>query len=305
MPSWKLFSPDSSKGFSLVELLVAMTIGSVMCAMAVGGILANRKLYQHDLARTRLTQNLRSSMEYLGVNIREAGENLPLSVPAVELINGINGASDELIVRRSMIDEVLKLCQPIAAGSGVSRVYFAHIGEEAGCTFDTNLQNYSAWRDYRIEQGGTVSVYIYDPYSQLGEFFKITGEDQQISSLALIRNGGAFVNSYSVGQSALFLMEEWHFRVGDDWEGDPVFQIIENDDVANPKNVTHGLTSFQVRIFKTDGTVVEEFSRTDQWVDIASIEVTISGREIVSDAQHTEIASTYSARFFPRNILSH
>ena len=305
MPAWRRYIRASASGFSLVELLVAITIGSVMCAMAVSGVLANRKLYQHDLARTRLTQDLRSSLEFLGVNIREAGENLPESVPAVEVVDGADGAPDELILRRSLIDEVPKLCQPISAGSAITSIYFAYPGTEAGCTYSANEGNYQAWYDYRVAHDGVIDAYIYDPYTQLGEFFEVTGEAKGVSMMSLVRSSGSFANAYTVGQSTLFVMEEWHFLVSNDLEGNPIFQIIENGDSANPRNVTHGVTDFQVVVHMTDGTTKDGFSRTDAWVDIVSIEITISGREEVSDVTKTALTASYNTRFFPRNILSH
>ena len=154
------YTPSCDRGFTLVELLVANLLGVIVVGMTISVVLQNRDLYQHDITRTRLNQNLRSALDVIGINAREAGENLPAGFPAVEVIDG---PPDELILRRNLIDEVLKLCQPITAGSGPGPAYFSAVGSEPGCSYADQTANYDAWRQERLDRGGVVSAYIYDP----------------------------------------------------------------------------------------------------------------------------------------------
>src|SRR5690606_12792998 len=129
-----------NSGFTLVELMVAAGIGLGLLAATAGVVLSNRGLFNIDMVRTRLNQNLRSSLDIIGMNVREAGENLPGSFPAVELING-NDEPDELVLRRNLVDEVLKLCVVIDIGTAAPFI-FAIPGTTQGCTYDDQQVNY-------------------------------------------------------------------------------------------------------------------------------------------------------------------
>ena len=50
---------------------------------AIGGTLSLRSLYAIDLSRTRLNQDMRSSIDFVGVYLRQAGERLPSGVLAI------------------------------------------------------------------------------------------------------------------------------------------------------------------------------------------------------------------------------
>lgn len=308
---YKRFLPNlNNKGYSLIELLVAVTLGMIICGMSLSAILANRKLYQYDLVRTRINQNLRSAMDLVGVNIREAGENLSASFPAVELINGINGGPDELILRRSLVDEVLKLCLPISHGASITDIYFAYPTTEPGCTYTDQQHNYDVWRQYRLDYEAnqateiqpSPAVMIYDPTQLIGEFFDYESEASAGSNMYIIRPPGTFLHSYTVGQTALFLMEEWRFRIDTDLNFEPVLQVIQNGNAANPLNVSYNISDFQVSIILSDKTEVNSFAASDNWTNIRAIKVTLIGEET---SLGNKVKREYTSTFFPRNILSH
>lgn len=293
---------DYDKGFTLVELLVAMMLGAIMTAMSLAAILSNRRLYQHDLVKTRLNQDLRSAMDLLGTNIREAGENLAQTFPSVEIIDGV-GNPDELVLRRSLMDEVLKLCQPISTGSCSSQIYFAYSTTEPGCSYTDQEHNYNTWHDYRVANGGSIKVYIYDPSTQLGEFFDYSGEASTSSTRLIERSGGSWANSYTVGQTGVYIIEEWRFKIGQD----PMmlqnsFQVVENAQDSNPMTIIFSATDFQISAHLSDGSEVTSFAPSDDWTNINALEVTITGEE---STMGETIRKSYTSRFFPRNILSH
>ena len=73
------------KGFTLVELLVCLFLSVLIIALLCQTILANNRLYKGDIVRTNLNQDLKSAMVILSSTIKEAGENLAGTFPAVEL----------------------------------------------------------------------------------------------------------------------------------------------------------------------------------------------------------------------------
>ncbi len=308
---YKLFLPNlnsnrDNRGFTLVELLVANLLGLLMIGLAISVTLGNRDAFQYDLARTKLNQNLRSGIDLLGVNVREAGENLPPTVPAIELVDGSSGQPDQLVLRRNLIDEVLKLCDPISSGSTSSEVYFANSSGEPGCSYSDQTQNFNAWQAQRTSQGGTSYAYIFDPATQVGEVFEFDSEVDGGTEYYIERTSGSWQNDYNVGLTAIYIIEEWRFQqVDDPYDSSSpkdLFQVIENSQTSTPFTVVYGITDFQVEIVDTLGNTYLDFSPTDEWTDIEYVHIVLSGEE---KSNRGNINRELEARFFPRNILSH
>src|SRR5210317_2077271 len=119
----KRFSLSCSKGFTLPELMVAMAITSFVAGMALTLALSSHDTIETDQNRTEINQNLRSGMDLLGINVRQAGERLPEDVPAIQVVNGDDGAPDEILLRKNMMDHVLPVCKDINAGSAADTIY--------------------------------------------------------------------------------------------------------------------------------------------------------------------------------------
>ena len=99
---------NSTEGVTLVELLLAITIGTFILTVILTITLANRNLYNADETRTQVNQNLRSAMAIVGNDVRIAGERLSprtnVGLPAVEVVGGT-----QLIMRRNLLDDTLSM----------------------------------------------------------------------------------------------------------------------------------------------------------------------------------------------------
>lgn len=292
----------SSKGFTLLELLVTSALGLILLSLIVGITMSLRSLYSLDLVRTDLNQNLRGSLDLLGINIREAGENFSPSFPAVELQDGSPDTADILTLRRNLVDEVLKLCVAISAGTATTTVYFAASGTDPGCAYSAQLHNYNSWRTYRLAQGGAVKAFIYNSTTKEGEFFDYTSESDTGTAFYIQRSGGSWAHDYDIDSTSLYLLEQWEFLLDTSTPGEGLFQVVQNEDLDSPLNIAFGIRDFQVQITLQDSTVKETFTRDDTWTDIKLVTVSLSGRTIL---QGKNIDRTLSGQFFPRNILSH
>jgi Tfp pilus assembly protein PilW len=73
---------SEERGQSMVELLVSASIGMAISGLMLTTTMATQRLYQVDIIQTRLEQNLRGAMDMIGMDAREAGENLPEGFPA-------------------------------------------------------------------------------------------------------------------------------------------------------------------------------------------------------------------------------
>lgn len=304
--NWKRSTRDSTDGFSVVEILVAMTITSVFAAAALSIAFSTQGLLEADERRTTVNQNLRAGIDLLGIDIRQAGERLAGDAPAIQILDGVSGASDRLMLRRNQLDYVMPLCKDIHGGSAADSVFVAKLNTSgpvpSGCypVPDSNgdgwPDNLEVWRDYRIANGGSVLAYIHNPITGLGEFFIYDAED---SSTFLLHkaNGDSWQNDYLMNQDPrLYILEQREYRLLDG-----VLQCIVNDDTAGALNLVSHIEDFQVQAIFNDGSMQQTFGGTDDWVRLQSLEVQLVGQ---IEGKNTRFERTLTSRFFPRNVLS-
>src|SRR5262245_36038760 len=105
-------SRSCASGFSLLEMLVAMSVVLLVAAAAMSMAQSSRRLYNSDGARVAVDQNLGIGMNMLGIDVRQAGERVQADLPAIEIVDGVSGP-DTLIIRRSLLDAVLPVCKTI------------------------------------------------------------------------------------------------------------------------------------------------------------------------------------------------
>ena len=288
---------------TILELLVATTLGLLLMGMTVSATLSNRQAFGYDIARTRLNQSLRGAFDLLASEMRQAGERLAPGFPAVEIVNGTSGESDELILRRNLRDEVLTLCEAITTMSGRDvRISTTNSGAPPACTYGSQRVNYDAWAAYRDEQpGDTTLAYIYDFTTHVGEFFNYTEEFDSGSVLGIRRDSGNFSNAYSASTTAVYLLREWRFKLSTTPGQTDLLQIVQDGDTDNPFKVAFGLDSFDVTARMQDGSTLTEFTSSNAWTLLSAVEISLSGSDTY---RGRPIATTLTTRLFPRNILS-
>ena len=296
---------DSSDGFSVLELLVAMAIFLVVGAAALSLALSARGVFEQDQQRTTINQNLRSGIDLLGIDVRQAGERMPGNAPAIEMVNGTSGAPDQLILRRNLIDFVLPVCKNINSTSAADAVFMAKKGGGSvppGCApvpdsdGDGWPDNLGAWRNYRLAHGGSVLAYIYNPVTHEGEFF--TYDDEDKSDMHLHRlNTENWHRDYPVSQQPrIYIIEQKRYLQSGD-----VLQYVFNEDTDHPYNLVNHLENFQTRGLLDDGTAVDTMPPSSDWTHLQSVEVRLVGASTFSGRT---LRRSLVSRFFPRNILS-
>lgn len=283
---------------------MALLVGTTIAASTVGLAMSSENLFQSSKRRTSVSQALRSSLDVVGNEIRAAGILLPADFVAMEVIDGPFGTPDELVLRRNLISTVMPLCADLASGTIRDEVAIADGGgtPPPGCVplpdgdGDTFPDNMDIWRDDRIARGGTVSAYIYNPTTRVGEFFDYDAEDAATFELS-VGDGGTWANDYTVAQqSRIYLLEEQRFRLTGD-----LLEMVIDEDAANPLGISDLVEDFQVNVIFTDGTKAASLGAADDWGDVETIELTIDGA--VTKRGRTS-RGVLSARFNPRNVLS-
>ncbi len=294
---------NSDSGMTLVELLVATTVGLVLTGLTVGVTLRNRDLLQMDLVRVSLNDNLRAGLDLIGVNIRQSGENLSSVFPAIEVLNGADGAPDELILRRSLLDESIYVCRALPDTSA-NRVYFAiNVPDpESGCIYSSTATTHDSWSELLASTEDELSVYLlHEGTKDLYRYTLAEVVDDTAGAERYIETAAAVTQILPALGASGYLLEEWHFRVIQDASGENLLQLIQNGDTDNPLNVVSGITDLQIAVRMSDGTTQDAFPKTDRWTEIEAVEIQLTGNDTY---RNQPIARTLTASYFPRNILS-
>lgn len=316
-------------GFSIVEMLIALVVTLVVTAGALTLALSSRNLFALDAARTRLNESIRGSRDFLMADIRQVGERLSPTFPAIEIINGEDlpsgqpGDPDRLVLRRNLVDTTLRSCRDV---DGTDRkIYISGLGEDddidddprPGCVAvpdndgDGWADNHQVWRDYRLSSGElidarlTVPAYLYNPQTGEGEFFLYHGDDRDEAYIETV-SGHSWTYEYPVEDlPQIFLLEERRYQL----DGD-LLQLVVNQDEVHPLNLVDGIEEFQLRarfrIPAPPAAPVEpapwdSFGHGDDWTVLRAIEVRVHGRVIFKDES---IEREWSSEILPRNVLS-
>lgn len=292
--------PSSADGFSLVELLVSMSVMLAITAATLSLSVSTRGVYEADEARTQLNQKLRSALDIIANDLRQAGERLPGDFPAIEIIDGGAGVPDRIVVRRGLLDVVLPLCAD-HIGSDPNVFVAATATPPPGCTpladddgdgFPDNIGN---WRTARLAAGGTLRAYIYDPVSRNGEYFDYTNEDAATLS---IRRGDAigWAHDYLVvNLSRIYILEERTYTLS----GTTLQLTI--DGTPTTLDIVDSIDDLQALVNLQDGTTQASLGTADLWAQLASIEVSLVG---VGRHRDAPLVRELSTAVFPRNVLS-
>lgn len=292
-------------GMTIVELLVASTLSMIIFGMGLSATIASRNTYSYDILRTRLNQNIRSAFEIINTELRQTGERLPTGFPALEIIDGGGNASDQLILRRNLLDETLTVCQNITPSTAGGYVYITSTtaGLPPACTFGTQTSNYNSWRNYRLaNSSGVIQAYIYDFASKKGQFFYYDSEtDNNISVQRIHNQNGSWANTYTAISSSAYILSEWAFAKSTVSGQTDLLQIIQNQDTANIQSIIYGITDIQFKAIMQDDSIKNSFSSSDSWTQIKAIEISITGTD---SYRGRVLSSTLTTRLFPRNVLS-
>lgn len=251
------------QGFTLIELLVAAALALVVVGLALSMVLSSRNVFSLDRARTNVNQNLRSGMDIVTADIRQAGERVGPSVPAITVQKSSTGG-DTLILQRNLLDTTLPVCKDISAGSNADAVAVADAsigknhtnpntackGKAKGNWADGAANALQAWEDYRTAYGvpnnssgkKAFQAYIYDPQTGKGEYFYVDATDSSKMHIHRENGYGAWKHTYKASDQAFVYVKDQRTYSLD--TTDHTLQLTVND--GSPQNVVAGIQGFTV-----------------------------------------------------------
>jgi type IV pilus assembly protein PilW len=277
-------SPDSNKGFTLVELLVTTLIASVVLGLSLSLITDQRKQYVTNQVRSENNQTLRAGLDLIGTDIKITGDYLEsdAELPVVSVIN--NSSGDQLVLQRKMIPDVLSLCAPLSGSETVLTV--AKNPPETGCgSFSDGNTNQltdtlDAFKNYRCGIDGAAActartapptvgscidecvwAYIHDPVNDRGEFFKYGYEafNNTSGTLNYIYKGndGDWQYSYTYDSTnkannpVIYILEERLYSLNNT---DKVLELTTNRQTSDVKRLVNKVDNFQVQVSRLTST---------------------------------------------------
>jgi len=286
---------------------VALTVTVLVSAAVMSLAFSAQAVFETDKHRTTVNQNLRSGIDLLGIDVRQAGERLPGDAPAVEIIDGEHDGPDRLILRRNQLDVVLPVCNlKISAGSAtdalfssrrdVTHKYPPGCAPAADSDSDGWPDNLGAWRDYRIDNGGVITAYLHNPTTDEGEFFLYDAEDNSTMHIHKL-NTDKWEYTYDLVDSPrIYILEQKEFFLEDG-----VLKCIVNGNTDSVLNLVSHIRDFQCRAVFRDGTIQTAMGSADDWGALEAVEVWLSAE---SEWKGRAVDNTLVTRFFPRNVMS-
>jgi len=287
-------------GFTLLEMLFAISISGVAMAMVVSFMVTSQNTYAEDVVRTRINSNLRTAMDVIALNIRQAGEKSPKRFDVIKLEDGASGASDRLVLRRVLYSGALTLCHDRHPGATELPVTSSHDWDRDKECVPGNSENIrNDFIDMRTDNGGTLKIFIIDKITLESEFLDYTGERFHYKQDRLITS--PITKSYDKKDANFYIIEEWAYELD---QSTNTLMLFKNGDTANGEALVFGVTDFQVKIEMFGDVFLDEYDTSNSpyfWKNIRGVEIVLSGEEVRKNRTFT---SSITSTYFPRNVLS-
>ncbi|WP_027480967.1 PilW family protein [Deinococcus pimensis] len=297
-----------TQGFTLTETLVALAVGAVVLGAAFGIGVGTRDTLYSDQVRGANEQNLRSTLEYVGLELRDAGHLMSKPAASVEVIDGRTGSRDTdiLIVRRGLVDAPGLLCGNITAGweryvtLGV-RGDVQNLPQACAASGDNDGNGYDdlvdLWRAARLATGvpdqwaqKTLRILIFEPST--GNTDTLTYFDEERFDpngrwYGITTRAGAKFTYYPTYANPITVsvVEERRF-------------FLQNGDLVMTLNggpaqtVAAGVESFDAAALLTDGTVMNGFRMTNvTYRSLLGLRVTVTGAATLRNRTSTRALS--------------
>ncbi|MDD3732164.1 MAG: prepilin-type N-terminal cleavage/methylation domain-containing protein [candidate division Zixibacteria bacterium] len=260
-----------SDGFSLLEVLIALTVTSIITLAVFRAYVTQHKNYMTQDDITEIQQNARVVIDELTRHIRMAGNQLPQGLQGITPAN-TNPDTITLTYRTNNCDSYLSSAMPLPSA-------------ELKCGADVSCFHDDQW------------VYIFEPDSGGGEWFLIT--HVQTGSKHIQHNTMPLSKCY--GADAILLsMNQIKFFV--DHTTDPQHPTLMMQlPGQTPQIFADNITDLQFQYKLKNGTIVDQPVLIN---DVTEVLISVTGRSRNPDYEATIVAEDPNSGYRLRTYTS-
>ena len=268
-------------GFSLIELLVTITLVSSVLASAGGLLVTSRRSIDREIIRVEATQALRAVLDTLARDLRLGGACLPMNGDFVALSGNDAGVADSIVTRHGLVRLDLT-CVRTAL-----RTELLQAGSELAVDSADGFAP-DMW------------VYIRHP-NGTGEFFSITDAQAAVRTL---HKSTTLSKDYPIG-SGVYAVDQREYATDTADPTFPTLTIASNG--APPIPFAFGVEELDIQYQLARNCpacdVVDIPVTNAEWALVTEIDVGVTVRSRVADAEGQYFRRSGRIKAKPRNLL--
>lgn len=311
------------RGLTLVELLVTLALAVVVLTVAAQMFAGSSRLVESDTGRVMALQNGQTALDMIVNDARQAGENMTVTGPALE-VSGIEFGTlapgrGYLTIRRNIPAEVQVQRLPVC-GRPANRKEIQVAGPEKGkgkdptpacAASDVNAERWDEYFAERSEAAQRGLLYCEacsaaasrEIHSVVVESVEPPTEEtvkgRRYKQVAVLLRAGADARFKPNDTTMLMLIDERRYFL--DAQGTLRLGLAGQTD-AEAQAVAYDIQEFTVTAALVDpAQTVGSMSLTGPWQRIEQLELTLKAG---SGSQGRQNVRTFTARVFPRNVES-
>ena len=275
--------PDAERGMSLVELMAAMVVGSVIFTLVLQFFVSQSNSFIRNREKAEMQQEIRWAINYVGDRLKLAGNGVPPTCgwPVVENIDGID-EPDSVSVLGSFKSLVITTTQTM--GNEGSQVKVDNTeGLEIG---DLCIISDGTWQEIFLATDVKDAHIWHDTWPPWNDDKKLDHRYVEDSSITVVTYYGFFVAVDEEGRSNLMVQTQAY---------EPQILLGDVDD-------------FQIEFKMKDDTWIDE-PYPDEIYDIRMIRITIRARShnelqgyTDSDYEDSYMRLEVSSTIIPKNL---
>ncbi len=270
-------SHQNSRGFTTIELLVAVGVTAIGITLASGMMLAGKEHIQRQEKQLEATQAGRAALDTILRELRLGGACLPETGEFIALAAVDNGTTDEFVTRYGLTTSDMS-CIQTATASAVSA---------SATSVPVNDSD-----------GFTAGDYVYIRHTDgSGEYFEINSIDSTNHVLLIDR---ALTTGYPA-TSGVYAIDERRFYL--DSAAPPAPRLMFQIGGAAAQPFALGIEKLDLEYELADGTSLAAPATGEEWRSVRRIHVEVTARSVSPNVGGGFYRREYSVSIKPRNLI--
>ncbi len=270
-------SHQTSRGFTTIELMVAIAVTAIGITLASGMMLAGKEQIQRQERQLEATQAGRAALDTILRELRLGGACLPETGEFIALAAVDNDTTDEVVTRYGLTTPDLSCIQTATASAIAAFTTSVPVNDSAG-----------------FKAGD----YVYIRHTDgSGEYFEISSIDSTNHTLLIDR---ALTTGYPA-TSGIYAIDERRFYV--DSTASPAPKLMFQVSGTTPQPFALGIEKLDIEYVLADGTPLPAPATDEEWRSVRRVRVDVTARSVSPDAGGRYYRRQYSVSIKPRNLV--